>query len=147
MSFWNHFDTVGPRTNNNIEGYNNKLKLYVGAAKPNIYKILQILKNEETSTDKAFRQAIATPPFKPPPKKSYYVEKEIKFNIFKNLYEHKNICLDTYLENIIGLYQFDKKKSLTEGDYTDLDSAISDTSNETYDVSDRSVIEDSEDSI
>ena len=108
---------------------------------------MQIFKNEETSADKAFRQAIATPPSKPPPKKSYYVEKKIKFNIFKNLYEHKNICLDTYLENIIGLYQFDKKKSLTESDYTDSDSAISDTSNETYDVSDRSVIEDSEDSI
>ena len=42
MSFWNHFDTEGPRTNNNVEGYNNKLKLYVGAAKPNIYKILEI---------------------------------------------------------------------------------------------------------
>ena len=32
VSFWNHFKTEGPRTNNNVEGYNNKLKVFVGAA-------------------------------------------------------------------------------------------------------------------
>ena len=29
LASWNHFDTTGPRTNNNVEGYHNKLKNHV----------------------------------------------------------------------------------------------------------------------
>lgn len=39
---WNHFATVGPRTNNSVEGYNNKLKKFIGAAQPNIYKLVML---------------------------------------------------------------------------------------------------------
>ena len=42
VSFWIHFLTDGPRTYNSIEGYNHRLKLFVGAANPNIYKVLTI---------------------------------------------------------------------------------------------------------
>jgi hypothetical protein len=98
------------RANNNVEGYNNKLKLYVGAASPNIYKILEIFKSEETSAVKSFRNAIANPPTKPPPRKNYFVNKDDKFRIFKTLYIEKSITLEVYLKHIIELYKFDKNK-------------------------------------
>jgi hypothetical protein len=34
------------------------LKCFVGAASPNIFKMVEIFKNEESSADKAFRKAV-----------------------------------------------------------------------------------------
>jgi hypothetical protein len=50
MNLWNHYHTHNtPRTNNNIEGYNNKLKKYVDATSPNIYKAINVFKKEEVT--------------------------------------------------------------------------------------------------
>ena len=46
IDLWNHYNTVGPRTNNNLEGYNNKLKLHVSRAHPNIFKSIEIFQFE-----------------------------------------------------------------------------------------------------
>ena len=46
---WNHFSTAGPRTYNNMEGYNAKLKKHVGVAHPNIYKAIQFFQTEEVA--------------------------------------------------------------------------------------------------
>jgi len=32
IELWNHYETVGPRTNNDLEVYNNKLKTHVSRA-------------------------------------------------------------------------------------------------------------------
>ena len=61
--------------------------------------------------------------------------------LFKELYNSKKISLNTYLDSIIDLYQFSRKKYLTIGELTDSDSAVSDISVETYDTSDRSDID------
>ncbi|CAF0718688.1 unnamed protein product [Brachionus calyciflorus] len=38
---WNHFETVNrPRTNNNLEGYSNKLSNHLSVAHPNIFKAI-----------------------------------------------------------------------------------------------------------
>ena len=105
----NHFETVGPRTNNHVEGYNNKLKCFVGAAKPNIYKIVNIFKNEETNSDKKFRKATAIPPSKPPPRDNYFADKDSKLKVYKDLFVNKDITLDTYWLNISTLYEFNKR--------------------------------------
>ena len=47
VKLWNHFDTKGPRTNNNLESYNSKLKKCVGIAHPNIFKVIKHFKQEE----------------------------------------------------------------------------------------------------
>ena len=138
VSFWNHFLTDGPRTNNNIEGYNHRLKLFVGAANPNIYKVLTIFKNEETSADKSFRQACQNPPSKPPPRKNYFVDKDSKFKLLKGLLLDKSISLDNYVKQIIDLYKFEKKEKKTVEDSTDSESdVISETSNDSSSSSDQ----------
>ena len=50
VAVWNHFSTEGNRTNNNVEGYNNRLKNFVGAASPNIYKAAEIFQQEEVQS-------------------------------------------------------------------------------------------------
>ena len=43
VEFWNHFETdSSPRTNNNVEGFNLKLKEFVGAAHPNLQKAIEV---------------------------------------------------------------------------------------------------------
>ena len=95
MNFWNHFSTEDPRTNNNVEGYNNKLKCFVGAASPNIFKMVEIFKNEESTADKAFRKAvpqdISIKPSNPPPRKNHYAYKDVELKLIKDLYNEKQI--------------------------------------------------------
>jgi hypothetical protein len=36
LSIWNHFNTTGDRTNNRVEGDNNRMKNFFNSSKPNI---------------------------------------------------------------------------------------------------------------
>ena len=47
IQLWNHYDTIRPRTNNHLEGYNLKIKKTVAVAHPDIFKAITILQNEE----------------------------------------------------------------------------------------------------
>ncbi|CAF0819052.1 unnamed protein product [Brachionus calyciflorus] len=50
---WNHFDNNYERTNNRVEGGNNKMKLYCGTSNPVIDKAVRILQQyESASSDK-----------------------------------------------------------------------------------------------
>ena len=45
---WNHYETVGPKTNNHVEGFNFKLNQYSFSSHPNIYQLVQLFKQMET---------------------------------------------------------------------------------------------------
>jgi hypothetical protein len=66
---WNHFDTQFERTNNKVEGDNNKMKLFCGAANPCIDKAIGLLQTYEAiSADKYFnaKKSCAKPPYQRP---------------------------------------------------------------------------------
>ena len=46
----NHFDNNHDRTNNRVEGDNNKIKLHCGAAEPKIDKAVELLQTWEVTT-------------------------------------------------------------------------------------------------
>ncbi|XP_063442112.1 uncharacterized protein LOC134722421 [Mytilus trossulus] len=48
---WNHHQTEGPRTNNHLEGWHNKLKKRVKTAHPNIFEIINVLKKEQAANE------------------------------------------------------------------------------------------------
>ncbi|XP_071145035.1 uncharacterized protein [Mytilus edulis] len=48
---WNHHQTEGPRTNNHLEGWHNKLKKRVKIAHPNIFEIINVLKKEQAANE------------------------------------------------------------------------------------------------
>ena len=53
MSMWNHFDNHEERTNNRVEGDNNKMKLFCGASGPKMDKAVRLLQQYEvTACDK-----------------------------------------------------------------------------------------------
>lgn len=45
-NIWNHYKTVGPRTNNHCEGFNNRFNKLTGSHQ-NIYKLINIIKKVE----------------------------------------------------------------------------------------------------
>ncbi|XP_060062976.1 uncharacterized protein LOC132543455 [Ylistrum balloti] len=48
---WNHFLTEGPKTNNYLEGWHNKLKKRVKTAHPNIYNIIEKFQRLQAATE------------------------------------------------------------------------------------------------
>ncbi|VDI23393.1 Hypothetical predicted protein [Mytilus galloprovincialis] len=48
---WNHHLTEGPRTNNHLEGWHNKLKKRVKTAHPNIFEIINVFKKEQAANE------------------------------------------------------------------------------------------------
>jgi hypothetical protein len=54
-STWNHFETVG---NRHLEGYNKKLKNFMGAKSPNIFKLVHLFQEEELNATFKFVQMI-----------------------------------------------------------------------------------------
>lgn len=67
MSIWNHFETTGPRTNNNLEGFHNRLNRSLPHNHPNIYRFVEVIKKIETADRAKLRQidfGAALPPRK-----------------------------------------------------------------------------------
>ncbi|XP_071150903.1 uncharacterized protein [Mytilus edulis] len=48
---WNHFSTVGPRTTNHLEGWHHKLNNQLNKAHPNLFLIMQKLRNTQAATE------------------------------------------------------------------------------------------------
>jgi len=46
---WNHFETVGPRTTNNLEGWHSKIKKEVQHAHPNIFSLVAVFQEIESA--------------------------------------------------------------------------------------------------
>jgi len=58
-SIWFHFETVGNKTNNHLEGYNKKLKKFVGAKAPNIFKAVKVFQEEEEDAALKYNRAFS----------------------------------------------------------------------------------------
>ena len=109
---WNHFETDGPRTNNNMEGYNSKLKKHVGTAHPNIHKAIEIFQQEEVLS--CFKYFQADKGEKPPPRHKLVVFKDELLPAYKKMYLDKDISFDTYLKYILPLYDLSLKKKINK---------------------------------
>ena len=103
--FFNHFDTVGtPRTNNNVEGYNLKLKKFVGAANPHIYKAIKVFQREELAGHYKYVHANAGK--SPPPRKRLDTNKAQVLQQVKKMFVRGEIPIETYVSNIENEYDF-----------------------------------------
>ena len=49
------YDEEGPRTNNHVEGWHNKLNKIAGQSPPNIYEVVKLFKTEQAATEVTLR--------------------------------------------------------------------------------------------
>ena len=50
IDIWNVHKATGPRTNNHLEGWHNRLNKIVGKPHPNLFELLLTFQQEEAST-------------------------------------------------------------------------------------------------
>ena len=60
MSLWNMYevDSSSPRTNNHLAGWHNKLKCVVRKAHPNVFELVEIMKQEQANTEVSIVQLV-----------------------------------------------------------------------------------------
>lgn len=74
IAMWNHNQTNGPRTNNNVEGFHNRLNRSLPHHHPNIYRFIEVIRKIEFSERaKLAQQRLGAAP---PPRKRVYREIE-----------------------------------------------------------------------
>ena len=53
---WNYFAHSGPRTNNHLEGWHNRLKRIARKGHPNFYEVLELFQKEQAATEVTISQ-------------------------------------------------------------------------------------------
>ena len=112
VTMWNHFKTVGNRTNNHLEGYNHKLKNFIGAKAPNIFKSVKFFQDEEANAALRYHRANSSNKntSRPPRRAHLDIEKESKLEELTSLYKDHYITYEIFVERVINFYDFNRAK-------------------------------------
>ncbi|CAF0891302.1 unnamed protein product [Brachionus calyciflorus] len=126
IELWNHYETVGPKTNNSLEGYNKKLKDHVSRAHPSIYKSKEIFQTQETNAFVKYKHALEDKPA--PPRKKLDIGKDNDLRIFKKMLSENSIDIEVYIKQVMTLFSFKSNKKNASND--DEDEDVFDSSDE-----------------
>ena len=91
---WNIYDQYSSRTNNISETYNNQINGQVIAPNSNVYKILDVLRKQETLTANKFERVNLGKEKKQTTKQQL---KDAKIALLKKDYDHGDIDVMDYL--------------------------------------------------
>ena len=75
---WNHFQNSGPRTNNHLEGWRYRLNRLARKAHPNLFETIELIKNEQASTEVQMIQVAAGGQPRPKKRKAVKQDQQIK---------------------------------------------------------------------
>lgn len=92
---WNTYNEEGPRTNNHIEGWHNKVNRIIGKAHPNVFELVELFKMEQASTEVTLRQ-LAAGGLLPNPRKKYTI-KERRILTIQEKFRNNDYNLDEYI--------------------------------------------------
>lgn len=103
-SCWNHASTIGPRTNNRVEGFHIMLNKQLGAPHPHVYKLITILQEitEKTHIDLEQRLNGASAP----KRKNIWAKREENLENLHNLFKEKHLSFEDYLKRLTFNIQF-----------------------------------------
>ncbi len=105
ISLWHHFKSVGPRTNNHLEGYNNRLKT-LSTAHPDIFSSIDLFRAEENNAQLAWFSAEKGD--KPPYVRRSWVINEEELATFKLMLRENEITPEVYLRRVSSRLHLDK---------------------------------------
>ncbi|XP_046569941.1 uncharacterized protein LOC124278264 [Haliotis rubra] len=94
MTSWNHYLTLGPRTNNNLEGWHGRVKKLVWKAHPNVFELIRFLLDEHKTTEVYLVQYMAGQRL--PPKKKRYRDLQRKLDDLKTRLESLDLSVFDY---------------------------------------------------
>ena len=127
-TMWCHFETVGNKTNNHLEGYNKKLRNFVGAKAPNIFKAVKVFQEEEVDAALKYNRALSPDSVvsRPPRRAHLDLTKETKLKTYMELLREDSITLSKYVEKIVSFYDFNREKLVRMEEDGDTSDQISD---------------------
>ena len=94
---WNHYDNTGPRTNNHIEGYNNKINKLL--SKPNIWRFIAKITNEEANAHIKFIR-LEKGQLKSRGRNRADCERDLKIEQCKSKWLANELDLDSYMNQL-----------------------------------------------
>jgi hypothetical protein len=106
-SLWNHYETIGPRSNNHVEGYNFTLNNDIDSVHPNIFSLTNTLKEHEVLNMMNYIRldhGVLNKAYRRP---EDVKRDEVLFNL-KTLFFYNSISLDHYLSYTGRLFSYDK---------------------------------------
>lgn len=107
---WNHANTIGPRTNNHVEGFHNRLNKWVSKAHPSIYQLITVFQKIETKASVDYQTRLLGK--SGPKRRAIDVEKDNRYdNLLENL-ENGRIDLEQYLRSCSYLINFNNIMNL-----------------------------------
>ena len=92
---WCVYSTEGPRTNNHVEGWHNKITRLAGKSHPNIYELVDLFKTEQAATEVTLRQLEAGGVLAPTRKA--YRTKEIRLKTTQQKFTNDEYSLEQYI--------------------------------------------------
>ncbi len=95
---WNYHDYDGPRTNNHLEGWHNRLNRIVGKAHPNVYKLIEVFQREEAAVSVTISQLEAGG--RAPPRKRKAVEMDRRITELQRKLSDGEFSIQEYVEAI-----------------------------------------------
>ncbi len=105
FQMWNHYQTDYGRTNNPVEGQNNKMKLYCGAANNDIFKATKLLRQYESTNSDKFDNAIGANA-KRDKQSQETRDRNFLYNTYRKQLDGGIITFKKYHEYIMDLYKF-----------------------------------------
>ena len=58
LNLWNHWQTERPKTNSHNEGFHSKLNKFLQSKHPNIFKLINVFKRFESTTNVHYNQVL-----------------------------------------------------------------------------------------
>ena len=115
-----------PQTNNNIEAYNLKLKIYLGNAHPDLYKSVGVFRDLELEANQKYIAARDGIPA--PYRKKIDLKHSTDLSMLKKLLKENLITIDEYIENILDMYDFEALKCKEKNKISIASAFLSDSS-------------------
>ena len=94
---WNHFDNHHERTNNRVEGDNNRMKLFCGAVDPKIDKAVTLLQQYESTASDKYENAKKADARAPPVKQDVAI-REANFRQSRRFFRDNKLSYNNYRE-------------------------------------------------
>jgi hypothetical protein len=105
ISVWNHYETVGPRTNNHVEGFHSKLNKISGK-RPNIYRSINVFKEIETETTIDYNQRILPNGRLPTRRRREDIRRDCDIEFLSQQLKYSQINLRAYVTDVSKLFNY-----------------------------------------
>ena len=98
VHLWNHSTTVGPRTNNHVEGFHNKLNTWAGRRKPDVMSVIGVFVLLDSASTDAYQKRLQGARVQA--RSNKLVEKDEKISNMVKLLDDNAISISRFLYSV-----------------------------------------------